>query len=304
MSNRQMKPPQHNVPLSGRTTFRIGGPGRYYLAPGEVSDIRDAAAWALQNRAPVLVLGKGSNLLVSDSGWDGLVIDLSAHWTGIQWDGRCADCRSGTLLHALVNEAAAKGLAGIERLAGIPGSIGGAIVMNAGAFGQTVSQTLVSVEYLDIATARIAILAAAELSAGYRTTVFTTSAACILSALFCFTEDTSGQARKAFDETLAKRRDRHPLDLPNCGSVFKNPPGTTAGKLIEHCGLKGVSAGDAEVSRKHANFIVNRGAARAADVRSLIVRVQKTVYEKTGVLLEPEVVFAGTFDEPLYSVGQ
>jgi UDP-N-acetylmuramate dehydrogenase len=297
-----MKPLQHNVTLCGKTTLRIGGPARYYLDPEDVSDIRDAAAWAVQNGAGIVVLGKGSNLLVSDSGWDGLVIDLSAHWAGIQWDGRCALCKSGTLLHALVNEATAKGLAGIERLAGIPGSLGGAIVMNAGAFGQTISQTLVSVEYLGLATGRIATLGAAELSAGYRTTVFTTRAACVLSARLCFTEDTTGQARKAFDETLAKRRDRHPLDLPNCGSVFKNPPGTTAGKLIEQCGLKGVSAGDAQVSPKHANFIVNRGAARATDVRSLIVRIQKTVFEKTGVLLEPEVVFAGRFDEPLYSV--
>jgi UDP-N-acetylmuramate dehydrogenase len=296
-----MKPLQHNVPLAGKTTFRIGGPARHYLAPASVAEVREAAAWAAQARLPVLVLGRGSNLLVSDSGWDGLVIDLAADWAGIEWDGRCARCKSGTLLHALVNEAVLRGLAGMEHLAGIPGSIGGAIVMNAGAFGQCIAQTLASVEYLDCATGECAAMACgAELRAGYRITVFKARGACILSAMFCFTEDTAGRSRKAFEETLAKRRDRHPLDLPNCGSVFKNPPGATAGKLIEQCGLKGLRCGDAEVSAKHANFIVNRGAARAADVRSLIVRIQKTVHDKTGVLLEPEVVFAGSFDEPLF----
>jgi UDP-N-acetylmuramate dehydrogenase len=295
-----MLPLLNNVPLGDKTSFRIGGPCRYYCAPVNEEEIREACAWAIQNNAPVFVLGKGSNILVSDSGWAGLMIDLSETWTGIQWNDESAECRSGALLHALVKESVDRGMAGLEKLAGIPGSIGGAVVMNAGAFGQNVSDCLVSVRFLTLSDGALKTLLAQDLNASYRSTVFKTSKSIILSANFHFKPDASGQAKKSFAEVLAKRKERHPLDLPNCGSVFKNPPDTTAGKLIEQCGLKGAKRGAAEVSQKHANFIVNRGAASAADVRALIVYVQKTVYEKTGVLLEPEVVFVGEFEESLF----
>jgi UDP-N-acetylmuramate dehydrogenase len=291
----------NNVLLADKTTFKIGGPAKAYVAPSCVEDIVDALEWARRNSSKVLVVGKGSNILVSDTGWDGLVIDLAARWTGISWDDECAECGSGALLHVLVKESVDRGLAGLEKLAGIPGSVGGAVVMNAGAFGQSVSDCLRSVEYMDSVKAGMKSLSVQELAASYRTTVFKNNGAIIISARFCFTADGSGTAaREAFREVLAKRKDRHPLDLPNCGSVFKNPDGTTAGKLIEQCGLKGALRGNAQVSLKHANFIVNRGNAKADDVRSLIAYVQKTVYEKTGVALEPEVVFAGEFAEPLF----
>jgi UDP-N-acetylmuramate dehydrogenase len=269
-----------------------------------MEDIIDSLTWARKNREAVLVLGKGSNILVSDKGWDGLVIDLSARWTGIAWDGCTAESRSGALLHTLVKESVDRGCAGLEKLAGIPGSVGGAVVMNAGAFGRSVSDCLISVECLDPLSAELKTLGVRDLGASYRSTVFKNSGAIVVSARFCFVKgDPSAEVREAFREVLARRKDRHPLDLPNCGSVFKNPPGTTAGKLIEQCGLKGAQRGAAEVSRKHANFIVNHGNASASDVRGLISYVQKTVYEKSGVLLEPEVIFAGEFSEPLFTPG-
>jgi UDP-N-acetylmuramate dehydrogenase len=295
-----MRPLLNTVPLSGKTTFKIGGPARYYCAPGSPEEIGEAYAWARSSTVPVFILGKGSNLLVSDRGWDGLVIDMSEQWAGIQWNGECADCRSGALLHTLVRESVERELAGLEKLAGIPGSIGGAVVMNAGAFGQSISDCLAMVRSLSLPDGAIKTLQSSDINASYRSSIFKTSEAIILSAAFRFSKDSAATARKHFDEVLAKRKDRHPLDLPNCGSVFKNPPETTAGKIIEQCGLKGVSRGAAQVSIKHANFIVNRGGATAADVRALIVHVQKTVHEKTGTLLEPEVVFVGEFEEPLF----
>jgi UDP-N-acetylmuramate dehydrogenase len=295
-----MRPLLNNVPLNGKTSFRIGGSCRYYCAPLDEEEISGACEWARENNAPVFALGKGSNVLVSVSGWNGLVIDLSDKWTAIRWYGDSAEYRSGALLHTLVKESMERGLSGLEKLAGIPGSVGGAVVMNAGAFGQSVSDCLVSVRFLSLPDMKIKTLKTQDINASYRSTVFKNSNSIILSADFHFKPDTSGQAKKSFVEVLAKRKERHPLDLPNCGSVFKNPPGTTAGKLIEQCGLKGAKRGAAEVSQKHANFIVNHGGATAKDVRGLIVQVQRVVYEKAGVLLEPEVVFVGEFEEELF----
>jgi UDP-N-acetylmuramate dehydrogenase len=202
-------------------------------------------------------------------------------------------------LHALVKESVDNGLCGLEKLAGIPGSVGGAVVMNAGAFGQCVSDCLTGVRYLDTAACTVQTVDARNITASYRSSIFSKPGACILDATFCFTPDEAGSAKQAFAEVLAKRKVRHPLDLPNCGSVFKNASAATAGALIEKCGLKGERRGNAEVSRKHANFIVNLGNATATDVRALIVHIQRIVRDKTGILLQPEVVFVGDFGEPL-----
>ncbi len=290
-----------NVPLSDKTSFRIGGPALLYCEPATLDEIRDACLEARTRGMPLFVLGNGSNVLVSDAGCNGLVVDLSAHWAGIAWDGDSAECKSGTPLHALVKESVERDCTGLEKLAGIPGSVGGALVMNAGAFGQSVSDCLKTVRFISLPEVEIRTVAARDIGASYRGTMFRFGGSVILSAVFRFAHDASGAARRSYSDVLAKRKDRHPLDLPNCGSVFKNPDGTTAGKLIEQCGLKGASVGAAEVSRKHANFIVNRGGARAADVRALIVYIQRTVYQKDGIVLEPEVVFVGEFEEPLFT---
>lgn len=294
-----MTPFRSNVPLRDKTSLRIGGSARLYCEPASLEDIRSACMQAAMLGARVFVLGNGTNVLVSDRGWDGLVIDLSSSWSGVQWSDECAAGKSGTLLHALVKESVDRGLCGLERLAGIPGTVGGAVVMNAGAFGQSISDCLVSVRFITLPDAEVKTLKAHDIDASYRSTIFKTSSTIILSAEFQFSKDGSGAAKKSFTEVLGKRKDRHPLDLPNCGSVFKNPTNTTAGKLIEQCGLKATKRGDAEVSQKHANFIVNHGGATAKDVRELIAQVQKVVREKTGILLEPEVMFVGEFEEKL-----
>ena len=293
-------PIQTDVALSEKTTYKIGGPARFYAQPSNNQEILDCVRQALEMNVPVFVLGRGSNVLVSDKGWPGMVIDVSARFDTIEWQVVFADCQSGASLNRLVQEMLKRGLKGLEKLGGIPGSIGGALAMNAGAFGQTMTDCLVSIDYLDFADMHIHTVPASGLEAGYRTTVFKSKKACILSAQFRFSADPRGEATNVFNEIISKRTAKHPLDLPNCGSVFKNIPGTPASVLIDRCGLKGYNFGGAEVSRKHANFIVNRDKASAADVRHVIVHIQKTVFEKLGILLDPEVVFIGEFEELLF----
>jgi UDP-N-acetylmuramate dehydrogenase len=290
-----------SIALADKTTFRIGGSSRFYYAPESAEDCSTALLWAGISAIPVFVLGKGSNILISDNGWPGLTINMTANFNGITWNGLCAECQSGVLLHRLIREMLDNDLCGLEKLAGIPGTIGGALYMNAGAFGQTITDAVTHITYIDMHDKLVHTLHKAELSTGYRMSSFSSGTALITSAGFCFTPATGTDAPNAYNEVMSKRKIRHPLDLPNCGSVFKNPAGTTAGTIIDQCGLKGFAAGGAEVSEKHANFIVNRNNAAAADVRHLIAAIQRIVFEKTHILLEPEVVFIGSFEEPLFS---
>jgi UDP-N-acetylmuramate dehydrogenase len=293
-----------DVSLSAKTTFKIGGAARHYVQPVSIEDVKECIAWARTHGEPVFILGKGSNVLISDKGWPGLVIDAGARFDAITWNQNRAVCLSGAALNKLVHEMLDRGLRGLEHLGGIPGSVGGALVMNAGAYGHSVSECVESIDYYDYSDKEIRTLPSVGLEAGYRRTMFSTRPAFILSGVFQCSPDDSNEAPRTFRECIAKRKEKHPLDLPNCGSVFKNLPGrAAAASLIEQCGLKGLRSGDAEVSHKHANFIVNVGRATAADVRHLIVQVQKTVYEKQGISLEPEVVFVGEFGEELFNPG-
>jgi UDP-N-acetylmuramate dehydrogenase len=291
-----------DIPLAGKTTLKLGGNAAFYLQPENSEDIADCVAWAGERRLPVFTLGNGSNVLVSDKGWPGLVIDVGARFDRIDWTDSDAVCLSGASLNRLVREMLERKYRGLEMLGGIPGTVGGALFMNAGAYGQSIAECVVSVDYYDPAERSAKTLSKEGLKAEYRRTVFASLQAIILCGRFRFQQDTSGKAREIHNDCLLKRRHKHPLDLPNCGSVFKNPKPQSAGMLIESCGLKGYGIGGVEVSAKHANFIVNRGKGTAADARRLIAHVQKTVYEKQGVLLEPEVVFVGEFDEPLFTV--
>ncbi len=294
-----------NVPLAGKTTLKIGGGARFYCQPESSGDISESLAWAGKRRLAVFVLGNGSNVLISDKGWPGLIIDIGARFDGITWEGAVAVCHSGAPLSRLVREMLDRKLHGLEALGGIPGSVGGALVMNAGSYGCSVSECVESVDYYDIAGGIAGTVDKQGLKAGYRRTVFSTMPAVILSGRFRFQDDPAGSARAIFDDCIAKRRQKHPLDLPNCGSVFKNPrdvPAASAASLIESSGLKGYRIGNVEVSNKHGNFIVNLGKGKAGDVRKLIAHIQKTVFEKHRVLLEPEVVFVGEFEEPLFRI--
>jgi UDP-N-acetylmuramate dehydrogenase len=292
-----------NRPLNDRTSYKIGGPATWYAEPGRIGELTEALDRARSLALPVLVLGKGSNILISDRGWPGLAINLSASFTAIEWKDNGVLAQGGALLDTVVRESVRRGFQGMEELSGIPGTVGGAVVMNAGAFSTTVADTLREAVLLDQENNQTMTLNARELGFGYRTSMVQKKKPIVLSATF---ELRPGAAPLDLEErrrgTLEKRKEKQPLDLPNCGSVFKRPPGNFAGALIEQAGLKGLRYGKAEISQKHANFIVNLGGATAAEVRHLIALAQRGVYEQSGILLEPEVVFAGEFEEQLFKL--
>jgi len=289
-----------NVRLAEKTSYRIGGPARYYAEPRSEEEVIEACRVAVEKGVPFFVLGNGSNVLISDAGFGGLVVNLSKYFSALTWDKTTAFVLSGYPLDGLAAVAAERGCAGIECLSGIPGTVGGAVVMNAGAFDADVSQTLRSVRVLKISAHAIETVSAKDLNLGYRTSTLKESGDVVLSATFDFVSGDAARLKSLRDDILAKRRSKQPVDSPSCGSVFKRPPNGFAGTLIESCDLKGFRIGRAEVSEKHANFIINTGSAKAEDVRAVMRFVQQTVFEKHGVLLEPEVIFLGEFKEPLY----
>jgi len=289
-----------NVSLADKTSYRIGGPARYYAEPRSEGETVDACRFAADRGLPLFILGNGSNVLISDSGFGGLAVNLSKYFSALSWDKNTAFVLSGFPLDDLAAAASERGCAGMEYLSGIPGTVGGAVVMNAGAFGSDISQTLRSVRVLKASSRTIETVSVENLNLGYRTSTIKNSGDVILSATFDFTSGDAAQVKSLRNDILAKRKAKQPVDLPSCGSVFKRPPNNFAGTLIESCGLKGFKVGMAEVSEKHANFIINTGRAKAEDVRAVIRHVQQTVFEKHGILLEPEVIFLGEFKEPLY----
>jgi len=293
---------QEHISLRVKTTYKIGGNARFYCRTTDSSEIITAIGWALDSDVPLSVLGKGSNVLVSDDGWPGLILQLDGEQAEhIIWNDSTVTVDGMTALNRLIKSVIEHGFAGIEELAGIPGTVGGAVVMNAGAFSQCIADTLEEVTCCDSRTGKTYTRTQPELQLGYRTSIFKKNREIVLSATFSFTEklEKTGLEEKR-RIIMEKRKRKQPLDFPNCGSVFKRPPGNFAGTLIEKAGLKGMTYGDAQVSERHGNFIINTGNAKAEDVRRLIVYIQKNVYEEFGVLLEPEVIFIGSFKQPLY----
>jgi UDP-N-acetylmuramate dehydrogenase len=297
---------QENVPLFQFTTFQIGGRARYYIEPSNSQDIIDSINTALDTRLPVLIMGKGSNLLISDNGWPGIVINLSKHYVRCTWDDECrVTCCSGALLDRVVREAVLNGCAGIEELSGIPGTIGGGVIMNAGAFQTCIADTFEQLTSFDWVHNAKRTIMADEMKFGYRTSFLKNTPCVILSARFRFQKKESPEKLQCVRrEILHRRKQKQPLNVPNCGSVFKRPEGNYAGALIEQCDLKGLRSGAVEVSLKHANFIINKGEGTANDVRRVMRIVQQRVYEHCGILLEPEVISVGTFDEPLFGCNE
>jgi UDP-N-acetylmuramate dehydrogenase len=291
------------VPLNDKNTYCIGGQARYFGIPGDERELSTMIAWADDAGLPVFLLGKGSNVLISDEGWSGLVMQLPASAIAAPpvWHENNIEVGGGIALNNVVKEVADHGYRGMEELAGIPGTVGGAVMMNAGAYSSCIADTLTAVTCFIRKTYRTVTMQAADLLLGYRTSAIKLSGDIVLTARFSFIKTDEPSVIAAHRKKILElRKSKQPLEYPNCGSVFKRPPGTYAGTLIEQCGLKGVRCGDAEVSQKHANFIINTGAARADDVRHLICTVQRKVYEACGILLEPEVIFVGTFEEELY----
>ncbi|MEA4970218.1 MAG: UDP-N-acetylmuramate dehydrogenase [Candidatus Pelethousia sp.] len=282
-----------DVPLSAHTSFRIGGPAQLFFEPGDREALSLALQSAQEEGVTVTLMGNGSNLLVSDAGVEGLVVKLGSAFSGIELgeDGQVF-ALAGTLLSSLANFAADHGLMGLEWAAGIPGSVGGALAMNAGAYGGEIRQVLSEVEYFDAQTGGFLRRVPAEGEMGYRKSAFAWPARVATAAVFRLAPDDGGM-RERMREYSEKRRTRQPLTYPSAGSVFKRPQGHFAGALIEAAGLKGAAVGGAEVSELHAGFIINTGNASSADVRALIELVRRKVLEHSGVLLEPEIKFIG-----------
>ncbi len=265
-----------NEPLSKHTTLKIGGPAKYFCVARTIEDLMDSFRFAKSNKLKILILGVGSNILVPDKGFDGLVIAFKG--------------AAGIPLSKLLKYCADKGYAGLEFLAGIPGSLGGAIYMNAGAYGKNISDHVLCVHAIDI-KGKKHVFTRKQCKFGYRKSIFQTKKLVITGVEFDLSAGRPKDIKSSMDSIIKKRLSRQPYDLPSAGSFFKNPKGQHAAALIEEAGLKGKRVGDAMISKKHANFIVNVGRATSRDVVQLKELVVNAVYKKYGIKLVPEVIF-------------
>lgn len=281
----------YEEPMSRHTSYKIGGPADVMICPRSVADIQAAFRIARQHGVPVLILGGGSNLLVRDGGLRGMVLNLYGTLQQMQAEGEEVTAGGGTKVTALVNFCARRGLAGLEPMAGVPGTVGGAVKGNAGAFGANISDHLASVRVLE-ATGEDRVLVREALLFAYRQSSLTEGEV-LVSATFRLRRGDPEVLKRKVAQILAERKAKQPVEWRSAGSVFKNPPGDFAGRLIEAAGLKGTRVGDAMISPKHGNFFVNLGRATAKDVLALIALAQERVRERTGIALEPEVRVVG-----------
>ena len=284
-----------NEILAPYTSYQIGGPAAVWVAPGTETAIEEVLAIVHASKIPLFILGLGSNLLISDNGWPGVTLYLGSNISGWHFEGPVASVQAGTPLLDLIRHAVDKGLGGMELMAGIPGSVGGALRMNAGAFGQEIAQTTVSVKGFQL-DGRPFTVAREEINFGYRR-VPDLEQVVLTSGIFRFKQADAETLRQRMNDILALRAKKQPLNFPSCGSVFKRPPGYYAGALIEEAGLKGERLGGAMISPKHAGFILNTDNASAADVLSLIRKIEDRVWQRFGVKLEREVKLIGKFDD-------
>lgn len=281
----------YDEPMSRHTSYRIGGPADVMVCPRTVRGIQTALRVARKYGAPVFILGGGSNLLVRDGGLRGLVLNLYGSLKEIRAEGEAVTAEAGAKVTALVNFCARRGLAGLEPMAGVPGSVGGAVKGNAGAFGATISDHLAAVRVLEL-TGEERVLNREALRFAYRQSSLTEGEV-LVSATFRLRRADAAALQQKVAQILAERKAKQPVEWRSAGSVFKNPPGEFAGRLIEGAGLKGTRVGDAMISPKHGNFFLNLGRATAKDVLALIALAQERVRERTGVSLELEVRVVG-----------
>jgi UDP-N-acetylmuramate dehydrogenase len=277
-------------PLARHTSYRVGGAAEVLVRPADAGDAARVYLFLKREKIPFLVIGAGSNVIAPDDGVEGAVIKTEAASARVLFPGGGrVRADAGVPFLDLVRSTAARGLAGLEPLAGIPGTVGGAVLMNAGTRDVETAQFLSRVEVLT-SSGRRRMLAASECSFGYRRSVFLGTDWFVLGAEFKLVRGEPARSAKMIEEFLKEREAKYPLDTPSAGSVFKRPSGGYAGRLIEEAGCKGMRVGDAVVSAQHANFILNAGAATAADILELIGRVRAAVYEKSGVYLELEQI--------------
>ena len=280
-------------PMREHTTFRIGGAAKLFLMPDTEEELRELLDYCRETGLPFFLLGNGSNLLVSDQGFDGAVIQLGEGFQGIVRKGNELTVKAGTLLARVARQAAKEGLGGLEFASGIPGSTGGAVFMNAGAYGGEMKQVVSWVKVMKPEDGTCFLLNKEELSMGYRTSIVKEKGYIVLEVGLKLCERPAEEIQGTMEELKEARKAKQPLEYPSAGSTFKRPQGYFAGKLIMDAGLRGFQVGGAQIAEKHCGFVVNRGEATAQDVMELVEKVQEKVLQEFGVKLELEVQTLG-----------
>lgn len=275
-------------PLSKHTTFKVGGKCDLMVYPDSVESLSKLYCGCKESDLYTYILGNGSNILFTDDGFRGVVIVLSSDFSDISVDGERLNVLSGTMLSKLCKTALEHSLTGLEFAYGIPGSVGGAVYMNAGAYGGEMKDVIESVTALS-PDGKLLTFTNQDLDFSYRHSIFSRSDMVIISAVYKLEKGNAEDIKSKMDDLMSRRVSKQPLEFPSAGSTFKRPEGTYAGLVIEQSGLKGYTVGGAQVSEKHANFVINKGGATASDIINLISDVKKTVKEKTGYTLECEV---------------
>nr|WP_122012980.1 UDP-N-acetylmuramate dehydrogenase [Maliibacterium massiliense] len=283
------------APMRAYTSFQIGGPADILLLPGDAEQARQAVRYLRAQQLPYIVMGNGTNLLVADAGYHGVVIHMHRAFSRITCSGTLCRAQAGVMMSKLARQTQGQGLSGLEFAAGIPGTLGGAVAMNAGAYGGQISDVVCAIHALDAAGMPV-VWQGDALTFGYRKSPVKEGCVVLEVEMRLRRDDPQEIAARIADFQM-RRAAKQPLQYPSAGSVFKRPKGHFAGALIEQAGLKGTRIGGAEVSEKHAGFIINRGGATARDVRDLIAHIQRVVLEQSGVSLQCEVRMLGDFDE-------
>ena len=282
-------PSQRDVPMSKYTTFRIGGNASVMLTPTTDEQLASIIKKCKEDNIKPFIIGNGSNMLISDKGLDTVVINMCRPDPKIELvNGDTVVCDAGATMSKVCNFALENGLTGLEFAFGIPGSAGGAAYMNAGAYGGEMKDVLVECRHID-SNGNFGSLRGEELGLAYRTSAYEHNGYIITTLVMKLSKGNKDEIRAKMQELLQRRKDKQPLEYPSAGSTFKRPEGYFAGALIEECGLKGYSVGGAQVSEKHAGFVINKGSATAKDVLDLIKYIQDKVFREKGVMLEPEV---------------
>ena len=279
---------KRDEPMKKHTTFRIGGPADIFITPEDESQFLAAVRLCRQEGMPYYILGNGSNLLVSDSGYRGAVIETEKALSRLEADGETLKAGAGILLSVLAKEALRLSLTGLESASGIPGTLGGGVVMNAGAYGFELKDVLESVRVLH-REGNVRTVLAGELKLGYRYSMIPETGSIVLEAALRLKKGDPEAIRARMEELAAQRKSKQPLEYPSAGSTFKRPEGYFAGKLIDDAGLRGFQVGGAQVSEKHCGFVINRGDATAEDVMELCRQVQEKVFQKFGVRMDMEI---------------
>lgn len=284
-----------NEPMKKHTTFSVGGEAKLYICIKEISQLQQLMSYLTGNKIPYFIIGNGSNLLVSDNGFNGVIIEIGNAFSGVSVENNRIRAKAGTLLSKVSNYAMKESLSGIEFASGIPGTIGGAVVMNAGAYDGEMKQVVKEVTIL-CPDGKIITLSNDEMQFGYRFSVIKKNPYVVLEVALELDKKEQKEIKKKMEDFSNRRREKQPLEYPSAGSTFKRPKGYYAGKLIMDSNLRGFKIGGAQVSEKHCGFIINKDNAAAKDIYLLVKEVQKRVKETSGVMLETEIIFLGEFE--------